>query len=498
MASDLTVIVLAAGGGTRMKSKTIKVLHRVGGPQHGRPRAGRRPGRSSPPRSSRSSATSATRSARTSRRWCPTSLLAVQEEQHGTGHAVRIAVEARRRRRHRARCWWRTATPRCSRREPARLRAEHEAAQRAVSILSGVVADPFGYGRVRPQRRGRRRGDRRGEGRHRRAARDPRDQLRDPRLRRGVPRRRAAAARQRQRQGRVLPHRHRRPRPRGRAAPSARYPIDDVMQTEGANDRVQLAAARPRAEPSGSSTRWMRDGRHRDGPRHDLDRRRRGARARRDAAARHPAARRDRRRGGRRDRPGHHAQGLRDRRRRPGRPHPRRARGDRRRRERRPVRLPAARHRRSGAGGKIGTFVETKNAQIGDGAKVPHLSYVGDAEIGEGTNIGAGTIFANYDGVDEAPHRSSARRAKTGANNTFVAPVTIGDGAGDRRRHRRTPRRAAGRPRGLRRAAAQPRRAGRSPSAPGPPRRTRRRRRSTARGTSRTDTCPDQPGAPNA
>ena len=64
-----------------------------------------------------------------------------------------------------------------------------------------------------------------------------------------------------------------------------------------------------------------------------------------------------------------------------------------------------------GAGGKIGAFVETKNATIGDGAKVPHLSYVGDAEIGEGTNIGAGTIFANYDGVAEAPHRHRPARA---------------------------------------------------------------------------------------
>ena len=82
-----------------------------------------------------------------------------------------------------------------------------------------------------------------------------------------------------------------------------------------------------------------------------------------------------------------------------------------------------------GAGGKIGGFVETKNARIGDGAKVPHLSYVGDAEIGEGTNIGAGTIFANYDGV--AKHRTVVgRHAKTGSNNTFVAPVEIGDGAG--------------------------------------------------------------------
>ena len=82
-----------------------------------------------------------------------------------------------------------------------------------------------------------------------------------------------------------------------------------------------------------------------------------------------------------------------------------------------------------GAKGKIGGFVETKNAKIGEGAKVPHLSYVGDAEIGEGTNIGAGTIFANYDGV--AKHRTTiGRHVKTGSHNTFVAPVTIGDGAG--------------------------------------------------------------------
>jgi len=82
-----------------------------------------------------------------------------------------------------------------------------------------------------------------------------------------------------------------------------------------------------------------------------------------------------------------------------------------------------------GIKGKIGAFVETKNAQIGDGAKVPHLSYVGDAEIGEGANIGAGTIFANYDGI--AKHRTVVgKHARTGSNNTFVAPVTIGDGAG--------------------------------------------------------------------
>jgi bifunctional UDP-N-acetylglucosamine pyrophosphorylase/glucosamine-1-phosphate N-acetyltransferase len=81
-----------------------------------------------------------------------------------------------------------------------------------------------------------------------------------------------------------------------------------------------------------------------------------------------------------------------------------------------------------GTGGKIGTFVETKNARLEPGAKVPHLSYVGDATIGEGTNIGAGTIFANYDGV--AKHHSTVgRHCKTGSNNTFVAPVEVGDGA---------------------------------------------------------------------
>ncbi|MEE1649489.1 bifunctional UDP-N-acetylglucosamine diphosphorylase/glucosamine-1-phosphate N-acetyltransferase GlmU [Brachybacterium sp. J144] len=81
-----------------------------------------------------------------------------------------------------------------------------------------------------------------------------------------------------------------------------------------------------------------------------------------------------------------------------------------------------------GANGKIGGFVETKNARIGDGAKVPHLSYVGDAEIGEGTNIGAATIFANYDGVSK--HRTTVgKHVRIGSDNVLVAPVTIGDGA---------------------------------------------------------------------
>ena len=88
--------------------------------------------------------------------------------------------------------------------------------------------------------------------------------------------------------------------------------------------------------------------------------------------------------------------------------------------------------RRSAIGGKIGTFVETKNAQIGDGAKVPHLSYVGDAEIGEGTNIGAGTIFANYDGV--AKHRTTIGRARQHRLQQHLRRARRG---GRRGRHRR-------------------------------------------------------------
>jgi bifunctional UDP-N-acetylglucosamine pyrophosphorylase / glucosamine-1-phosphate N-acetyltransferase len=81
-----------------------------------------------------------------------------------------------------------------------------------------------------------------------------------------------------------------------------------------------------------------------------------------------------------------------------------------------------------GEGGKIGTYVETKNAKIGAGAKVPHLSYIGDATIGEGTNIGAGAITANYDDLEK--HSTTiGKHVHTGTHNSFVAPVTIGDGA---------------------------------------------------------------------
>lgn len=80
------------------------------------------------------------------------------------------------------------------------------------------------------------------------------------------------------------------------------------------------------------------------------------------------------------------------------------------------------------ADGKLGTFVETKNTTIGTGSKVPHLTYVGDATIGEYSNIGASSVFVNYDGVNKH-HTTIGSHVKTGSDNMFVAPVTIGDGA---------------------------------------------------------------------
>ncbi|MEH0110290.1 bifunctional UDP-N-acetylglucosamine diphosphorylase/glucosamine-1-phosphate N-acetyltransferase GlmU [Tersicoccus sp. MR15.9] len=81
-----------------------------------------------------------------------------------------------------------------------------------------------------------------------------------------------------------------------------------------------------------------------------------------------------------------------------------------------------------GADGKIGTFVETKNATIGAGSKVPHLSYVGDATIGTNSNIGAASVFVNYDGVNKH-HTTIGSDVRMGSDNMYVAPVTVGDGA---------------------------------------------------------------------
>ena len=272
-------------------------------------------------------------------------------------------------------------------------------------------------------------GDRRAEGRHRRAGGGQRDQQRHPRLRRRVPRRGAAAADQRQRQGRVLPDRHGRARPRGRPRAWARSRSTTCCRPR-APTTGPSSPPWPRRRTVASSTRWMRDGVTIIDPDDHLDRRRRAARARTSRSC--PACSSS------------------------APPWSRRTPSSVRTRTLKDVEVGAgARVVRThgelavigaganvgpfsylrpgtelGAGGKIGGFVETKNAKIGDGAKVPHLSYVGDAEIGEGTNIGAGTIFANYDGVAEAPHRRSAGTRARPATTPSSRPVHIGDGAG--------------------------------------------------------------------
>jgi len=86
---------------------------------------------------------------------------------------------------------------------------------------------------------------------------------------------------------------------------------------------------------------------------------------------------------------------------------------------------PAA---RLGARAKAGAFVEIKNSEVGEDTKVPHLSYIGDADIGPGSNVGAGTITANYDGASK--HRTTiGRGVRVSVHTSFVAPVTVGDGA---------------------------------------------------------------------
>jgi bifunctional UDP-N-acetylglucosamine pyrophosphorylase/glucosamine-1-phosphate N-acetyltransferase len=84
---------------------------------------------------------------------------------------------------------------------------------------------------------------------------------------------------------------------------------------------------------------------------------------------------------------------------------------------------------RLAAGAKAGTFVEIKNSEIGEGTKVPHLSYIGDAELGAGSNLGAGTITANF---PHQPGRPKGRtrvgdNVRTGIHTSLMAPVEIGD-----------------------------------------------------------------------
>jgi bifunctional UDP-N-acetylglucosamine pyrophosphorylase/glucosamine-1-phosphate N-acetyltransferase len=421
---NLTVIVLAAGGGTRMKSKTMKVLHPIGGrsmighvlnavqavePQRIVAVVGHQREQVGPHIQS----------------LVPDVVLAVQERQDGTGHAVRVAIEA-------AGTTSGTVivaagdTPLLRGESLREFAAEHEAAQRAVSILSGIVAKPFGYGRI----------IRNAEG-DVEAIVEEKDATPEQReiaeissgilafdaefLLEALPR-----IRNDNNKGEYyLTDTVQLARDAGLTVGA--HAIEDVMQTEGANDRVQLAEL-GRVLNERIVAQWMRDGVTVMDPATtwiDADvqlaqdvtilpgTQLLGATiVAEDAVIGPDTTLKDCEigRGARVVRTHGELAVI----------------GDR------ATVGPFAYLRpgtRLGVQGKIGTFVETKNAQIGDGAKVPHLSYVGDAEIGEGANIGAGTIFANYDGVAKH-HTVVGRHAKTGSNNTFVAPVTIGDGAG--------------------------------------------------------------------
>ncbi len=427
MPSNVTVIVLAAGGGTRMKSKTMKVLHAVCGrsmighvltavaavePQrivavvgHGREEVGPH-----------------------IRELTPTALLAVQEEQHGTGHAVRIAVEAVLDAGESLEGTVLVAygdTPLLQGDSLRAFAAEHEAAQRAVSILSGIVADPHGYGRVVRDADG-----------DVVAIIEEKDAGVDEREIREINSGILAfdAEFLTEALGKIgndnakgeyyLTDTVQLARDAGLTVGA--FPIDDVSQTEGANDRKQLAEL-GRIMNQRIVERWMLEGVSIMDPATtwiDADvvlepdvtllpgvQLLGATLVREDAVIGPDSTLKDCEVGSGARVVRSHAElavigeGA--------------------------VVGPFSYLRpgtRLGATGKIGAFVETKNAQIGEGAKVPHLSYVGDAEIGEGTNIGAGTIFANYDGV--AKHRTKVgRHARTASNNTFVAPVEIGDGA---------------------------------------------------------------------
>jgi bifunctional UDP-N-acetylglucosamine pyrophosphorylase/glucosamine-1-phosphate N-acetyltransferase len=425
---ELTVIVLAAGGGTRMKSKTMKVLH----PVAGRSMVGHVLAAVQQVRPKRIVAVVGHQREQVAphvQELVPDALIAVQEEQHGTGHAVRVAMEAVRQAEGAIGGTVLVAyadTPLLEAESLQRFADEHEAAERAVSILSGLVENPFGYGRVLRDAEG----EVEGIVEEKDATEDQRG-IRE--INSGILAFDAAFLVE------VLPR-------LGNDNAKGEYyltdtvqlaresglhvgahVIDDVLQTEGVNDRAQLARIGA-AMNERIVDRWMRDGVTVMDPATtwlDADVvlapdvtilpgvQLLGATVvQEDAVVGPDTTLKDCEIGS----------------------------GARVTRSHGELAVigagatvgPFAYLRPGttlGAAGKIGTFVETKNAQIGDGAKVPHLSYVGDAEIGEGTNIGAGTIFANYDGL--AKHRTVVgRHARTGSNNTFVAPVAVGDGAG--------------------------------------------------------------------
>jgi bifunctional UDP-N-acetylglucosamine pyrophosphorylase/glucosamine-1-phosphate N-acetyltransferase len=407
-----------------MKSKTMKVLHRVGG------------------RSMIGHVLTAVRAMEPERivavvgtqreqvgphilELVPDAVLAVQETQDGTGHAVRVALEALDAPVAGTVVVVTGDTPLLRGESLRAFAEEHEAAQRAVSILSGEVANPFGYGRIVRNAEG----DVEGIVEEKDATPEQREIAE---INSGILAFDGAFLAEAL--GRVGNDNAKGEYyltdtvgiARGDGLTVGAFAVEDVMQTEGANDRAQLAAL-GRELNRRIVTQWMKDGVTIMDPETtwlDADvvlapdvtilpgTQLLGATVVAEDAVVGPdttlkdcevgvGARVVRTHGelsvigdGASVGPFSYL--------RPG--------------------------TRLGARGKIGAFVETKNSVIGDGSKVPHLSYVGDADIGEGTNIGAGTIVANYDGT--AKHRTKVGdRARTGANNTFIAPVEIGDDA---------------------------------------------------------------------
>lgn len=425
MSQDLTIIVLAAGGGTRMKSKTMKVLH----PIAGRSMIGHVLHAASALSPSRIVAVVGNQREQVGphiEELVPGVVLAVQETQDGTGHAVRIAWEALPPEA-------RTGTVIVAYGDTPLLEGNslqafadfHRASSDAVSILTGVVAKPHGYGRIV------RSPDGGVEAIVEQKDATP-EQAQINEINSGIlafdaefldaalPR----LGNQNANGEYYLTDTVQLARADGRTVGA--FALDDVMQTEGANDRAQLAvlaAEMNRRILDG----WMRDGVTIVDPTStwiDADVKLAqdvtilpgvqllGTTAVAEDAVIGPDST------------------LKDVEVGAG------ARVVRTHGELAVIGAGATVGPFSylrpgtelGADGKIGAFVETKNAQIGVGAKVPHLSYVGDATIGEGANIGAGTIFANYDGIKK--HRTTiGKHAKTASNNTFVAPVTVGDGA---------------------------------------------------------------------
>ena len=427
MSRAVAVIVLAAGSGTRMKSKTMKVLHPLCGrsmighvlasaqamePQHvvsvvghGREEVGPH-----------------------IQELVPRSLLAVQETQEGTAHAVRVGLEALR---AEAADFGGTVvvmtgdTPLLRGETLVALLEDHERAARAITVLTGEVPDPFGYGRVVR--------DETGEVAtivEQKEADEATAAIRE--INSGIYAFDAgflADALDRIGNDNAKGEYYLTDAvgiARGDGASVGAFVTDDVTQTEGANDRAQLAGLAAELNRR-TVTHWMREGVTVVDP---------GTTWIDVEVSLEPDAT---------ILPGVQLLGtttvaedavvgpdstLKDVEVGPG------ARVVRTHAELavigRGANVGPFTYLRPGAvlgaGAKTGAFVEVKNSRIGDGAKVPHLSYVGDAEIGEGSNIGAGTIVANYDGVEK--HRTVVgRHARTGSNNTFVAPVSIGDGA---------------------------------------------------------------------